>query len=420
MKKITLSVLLFLASLTIYAQDTLRVLFIGNSYTAVNNLPEVVKNIAASDGNALQYSVSAPGGFTFQQHCTYPPTVNLIQQGNWDYVVLQEQSQTPAFPDAQVATDFYPYAERLDSLVHAYTPCAKTVFYVTWGRKFGDQQNGQFYPPIGTYEGMDSLLTLRYTNIADSVHAYLSPVGPLWHYIRDNNPALELYQSDNSHPSFAGTYAAALSFYSVLFHKDVQNINYNYSLSVTDAAYIRNAAQQIVSDSLNYWYRFNPSVVAAFETGSDSLAGVNIGFVNQSENASGYFWDFGDGQTDTSASPVHVFQQPGDYQVCLTAYKACDTVQFCDTVQIGSLGIHENQFAVQAWIYPNPTKGLLHLKNVPVGSAYFISDLTGRKLQSGMIGDTKSILVNKLTTGLYFLYLKTPKGFAVLKFHKQP
>lgn len=420
MKKITLSILLFLSSLTIYAQDTLRVLFIGNSYTSVNNLPEVVKNVAAADGNVLQYSVNAPGGYTFQQHSSNQQTLNLIQQGNWDYVVLQEQSQTPAFPDSQVESDFYPFAKILDSLVHVYSPCAKTVFYVTWGRKFGDQQNGQFYPPIGTYEGMDSLLTLRYTNIADSVHAYLSPAGPLWHYIRDNNPTLELYQSDNSHPSLAGTYAAALSFYAVLFDKDVQNITYNYSISQSDAAYIRNAAQQIVSDSLNYWYRFNLPAVASFTIDSASSAGLGVSFVNHSENATGYLWNFGDGTTDTAANPAHIFQQDGNFYVCLSAYKACDTVQFCDTVNINSLGIHENHFAAQVKVYPNPAQNLLHLKNVPVGANYFISDLMGRKLQSGRVGDAKNILVNRLSAGLYFLYLKAPQGSTVLKFQKQP
>lgn len=419
MKKITLAVLLFLSSFSIYAQDTLNVLFIGNSYTAVNNLPEVIKDIAASDGNFLQYSSSTPGGTTLQQHCSLSQTLGLIQQGNWDYVVLQEQSQTPAFPDAQVATDFYPYAKELDSLIHVYTPCAKTVFYVTWGRKYGDQQNAQFYPPIGTYEGMDSLLTLRYTNIADSVHAYLSPVGPLWHFIRDNNPAIELYQSDDSHPSAAGTYAAALSFYAVLFHKNVQNISYNYSISTADAVFIRNAAQQIVSDSLHYWYRFNLPVRDSFTVATGTQAGTPVQFTNYSENAEGYLWNFGDGQTDTATHPAHLFQQPGDYTVCLTAFKACDTVQFCDTLNIHTTGIHENQFENEVSLYPNPVKDQLHLKNVPEGTSYNITDLMGRKLQTGVINQSKDISIRLLDPGVYFLGLQTPEGYTVVKFQKQ-
>lgn len=186
-------------AINLYAGDSLRVLFIGNSYIYTYNIPDIIKNIANADGNSLNYSVSVPGGQTLQQHCSNTTTLNFIQQGNWDYVVLQEQSQVPSFPDSQVATQFYPYAKKLDSLIHVFSPCAKTVFYITWGRKNGDAQNCQYFPPLCTYEGMDDLLTLRYSNVADTTNAYLSPVGPLWRSLRANHPTIELYSNDESH-----------------------------------------------------------------------------------------------------------------------------------------------------------------------------------------------------------------------------
>lgn len=423
MKKLVLIFWLFVSGYSAFAQDTLHVLFIGNSYTAVNNLPQVIKDMAAADGHVLQFSSSTPGGGTLQQQSTNPVTLNLIQQGGWDYVVLQGQSQIPSFPENQVEVQFYPYAKRLDSLIHVFNPCTKTVFYVTWGRENGDSVNGQIFPPVATYEGMDSLLTLRYTNIADSVHAYLSPVGPLWHVIRDNYPGIELYQADQSHPSVAGTFAAACSFYSILFgNTNIQNNTYNYMLSDSLATLIRNTAQQVVSDSLHYWYRFDLPVKDSFAVAQQGALAENvpIQFANYSENAVGYLWDFGDGQMDTAANTTHIFQQSGFYHVCLTAYKHCDTVQYCDSVEIYSLGIHESQWASQIEIFPNPAHNILHLENVSGGTRYFISDLIGRKLQSGLVKNEKSISVGRLQEGIYFLYLKNNNGEeAVLKFQKQ-
>ena len=42
-------------------------------------------------------------------------------------------------------------------------------------------------------------------------------------------------------------------------------------------------------------------------------------FSNASTSATDYFWDFGDGQSSTAATPTHTYSQPGNYQVRLVA-----------------------------------------------------------------------------------------------------
>ena len=90
--------------------------------------------------------------------------------------------------------------------------------------------------------------------MADSNNAIVSPVGAVWKYIRQNFPLIDLYQADESHPSVAGTYAAACSFYTALFRKDPTLISFNSGLTASDAADIRNAAKLIVYDSLLNWH----------------------------------------------------------------------------------------------------------------------------------------------------------------------
>ena len=209
--------LLLLFTITLYGQgDTVKVLFLGNSYTAANNLPQLVKDVASSAGDVLIQSSNTPGGYTFQMHSTNAQSVGLIQQGGWDYMILQEQSQLPSFPIQQVVNECYPYAKYLDSIFTISNTCGETVFYRTWGRKNGDSDNCPTWPPVCTYAGMDSLLDLRYRTMADSFNGILSPVGNVWRYIRQHYPTIELYSSDLSHPSEAGSYAAACCFYTVL------------------------------------------------------------------------------------------------------------------------------------------------------------------------------------------------------------
>lgn len=255
MKNTFIFLLLVCLSLATFA-DNYKVLFIGNSYTDVNNLPSLIQQVCQSTGDDISYSASVPGGCTFQQHLNQ--SMSYIKQGGWDYVVLQEQSQLPSFPINQFMNECYPFAQRLCDSIRKYNPQAQIVFYMTWGRKNGDQINVQYYSPLGTYEGMDSLLYARYMMMAEDNDAIVSPVGALWHFVRDNYPEIELYQSDESHPSMIGSYAAACSFYTVLFKKSPLQITANCGIEDAIANTIRNAAQTVVFDSLNKWLFLNP------------------------------------------------------------------------------------------------------------------------------------------------------------------
>ncbi len=244
-------------SFAVFAQSN-RVLFIGNSYTYVNSLPDLISSMYAASGEEFEYTMSAPGGCTFQQHCTI--SLPYIQQGGWDYVVLQEQSQLPSFPDNQFMLESYPYAAELCSLIRQYNPNAHIVFYMTWGRKNGDAQNCPYFPPLCTYEGMDSLLYARYMLMSADNHACVSPVGAAWHSIRNQHPEMELYQSDESHPSYFGSYVAACSFYASLTGRDPLSIAWNGTLSDADALIAKNAVKRVVYDSLAKWCFENDTI----------------------------------------------------------------------------------------------------------------------------------------------------------------
>jgi hypothetical protein len=404
-------------NIQVNAQSSKRVLFLGNSYTAGNNLPQLVYDIALSAGDTLIFDSNSPGGMTLQGHSTNATTIAKIQSGNWDFVVLQEQSQRPSFPDAQVQADVFPYATILDSMINTHNSCAETMFFMTWGRKNGDASNCAVWPPVCTYEGMDSLLRLRYLMMAEMNDAVVSPVGAVWKHLRTHHPSIELYQGDESHASLSGTYAAALSFYTCIFREDPTNISFNSTLDVTDAMIIRNAVKTVVYDSLSKWFIDAYDPVAQF---TSHMWGNTVSFTNTSEFANEFVWSFGDGNSSNDVNPIHVYDSIGNYNVTLSA----SFCSYSDTIEktIILTGFEEYKNPSKMTVFPNPAKENLTV-NTQIslsGTQFIIYDCIGKPILQGIFsGKNNSINIQDLQGGVYFLKIQEKDSTAqVLKFVK--
>jgi hypothetical protein len=223
------------------AQDTLHVLFVGNSYTYTNDLPSLFLNLAASGGNRVVTAMSAPGGYTLEQHTTNPTTLDLIAQGGWDYVVLQEQSQYPTIPYYRL-NSMYPSARWLDSMIVAHGE--RTAFFMTWGRKHGGQQviNGYYSYPFANFFEMQDTLTAAYTEISQELAATLCPIGLCWARAVELDSTVDLWQADGSHPTLQGSYLATCSFYATLYGASPVGLPYTGGLTPSEAAFLQYAA----------------------------------------------------------------------------------------------------------------------------------------------------------------------------------
>ena len=296
---------------TILLSQSLDVLFIGNSYTYANNMPQMVSEIALSFGDTLNFESSTPGGATFNVHSTNINTLNKISQKPWDYVVLQAQSQEPSFSPNQVANDVFPYAQILIDSIESNSTCTEPIFFMTWGRKYGDQQNCQFYPPICTYLGMQQRLRESYLDMTFNHNATCSPVGICWKESIAQDSTLNLFSPDNSHPSINGSYLAACAFYSTIFKKPSLGSDYiPNGIDTSTAIFLQTIASNTVLDSLSVWNIFNTDF-------NSMIIGDSVTFNNISSNNENVFWDFGDGSSSTDYSPVHTYLSSGSYDVTL-------------------------------------------------------------------------------------------------------
>lgn len=407
--------LIVLSGTFLFAQEK-SVLFIGNSYTASNGtIPALLRDIALSLGDEIEVDSHTLGGYTFELHSTNQTTLAKIASQNWDFVVLQEQSQRPAFPPAQVEEEVFPYAKVLCDSIYSNQACTKPIFFLTWGHKNGDVNNCVHYPPICTYEGQQWRLRESYVQMAEDNNGWVAPCGMAFKYIRDNNPDIELYTPDNSHPSLFGSYLAACTFYSTIFHKSPIGASFPEGINESEANILQNAAWLVVTDSLDVWRIDTSKMLVEFMelhvTGSNySYAS----FENNTQNADSCFWDFGNGST-TMQYPgynymydiIHnYYSQEGEYQVCLTCYKLCESDKVCIDIDFVLTNIAE-QKQESINIYPNPvskngTIYTLSYKN----KKYEILSMEGKVIIEGTVS-ARGIDISGLSQGHYVLRIGT-------------
>ncbi len=319
------------------AQET-SVLFIGNSYIYTQNLPNTLYNLALAGGDTIYHESSTPGGYTFQGHSSNATTLNKIASRDWDFVVLQEQSQRPSFPDWQVEQDVYPYAEELVDSIKSNYECTEPVFFMTWGRRDGDQQNCAGFPPLCTFEGMQERLRNAYLQMTVDNDATVAPCGAAWQQMALVNSTFwyGLYSGDGSHPSAWGTYLNACVFYATIFRQSPVGIPYYSTIGQQDAEDLQQLAEDIVLDSLSNWYIGHQDIVADIDYVQSGGSGPQVQFSNGSQNVSDHYWDFGDGMTSTEASPQYNFDQ-GIWDVTYIGSSACgvDTAEVQISVPLG-------------------------------------------------------------------------------------
>jgi hypothetical protein len=322
--------LLFLAIIPLLSFGQLKkeVLFIGNSYTYYNDLPNLIKEIALSFGDTLVHESSTPGGYSFSAHSTNTQTLSKINQQQWDYVVLQAQSQEPSLSPGYVNSNVLPAAQVLIDAIESNSLCIEPLFFMTWGRKFGDASNCVAYPPVCTYLGMQERLRTRYLDMSFIHNASCSPVGMAWKNSIAINSTIDLYTSDNSHPSIYGSYLAACTFYASIFKKSAVGSSYWPNAIDSATAYsLQQIGSSTVLDSLAVWNIFNADF--GFQQFNDSVS-----FTNLSSNYESVFWDFGDGITSIDENPTHTYALNGSYTVILSAITNAACIQDTQTVSI--------------------------------------------------------------------------------------
>ena len=216
--------------------NSLKVLFIGNSYTFCNKMPWIVSKLAESAQKNLVVDMVVQGGVSLEWHAHNQETLDAIEKGDWNVVVLQDRSLGPIESKDKMHQFGIELNERIQKIG------AETVLYMTWAR--------QHIP-----EMIDDL-AVAYISLAKKINAKVAPVGIAWKNALDANPQLILHTEDKSHPTPIGSYLTACIFYSTFYNTSPEGLTGKIviddekivDLSDEDALFLQKIAWRTVLD----------------------------------------------------------------------------------------------------------------------------------------------------------------------------
>lgn len=224
--RIWLLITLFALGLKSYSQDSLNVLFLGNSLTYSNDIPDLTRQLALSNNDHLTYSEHTPGGWMLNtNHLNSSISNNLIKSRQWDYVVLQGQSREFIYEN-----EYTTYKGIRRMVTRMTENCSRPAFYSTAAQKT-------------LYKTLQPYIHQQYTNIANEVDGLIIPVGNAFTIAMDQN--INVY-SDKIHPNLAGSYLAACTFYAAMFQKSPIGLSFNAGLSASAVTQLQTIADQVV------------------------------------------------------------------------------------------------------------------------------------------------------------------------------
>jgi hypothetical protein len=112
---------------------------------------------------------------------------------------------------------------------------------------------------------MQDTLTVAYCENAYATNSYVAPVGEAWRSALAQDSNLALHSSDQSHPSYEGSYLAACVFYSIFWNKTPIGIYHDKLINDTDAEFLQTIANDVVFNNLEKWNLKTENIIEKFE-----------------------------------------------------------------------------------------------------------------------------------------------------------
>lgn len=228
-----------------------KILFVGNSLTFFNDMPDMVQQMANNAGKDVLVDEATVAGIALRHLVNNEMVIEKINSQAWNYVVLQSDDIT-AFPDMydieiDVLNTFADY-------ILSNNSSSEIIYKMVWGLRNGvtvEELNGEI-----VYYSYEEYMDKIYDGtlyVANQVGLAISPVGWTWKKVRQEHPDIELFGSDNAHPSYNGSYLTAAVHYASIFKESCINNSFNGDLTSVEAMILRTAASNMVLDSLDLW-----------------------------------------------------------------------------------------------------------------------------------------------------------------------
>ena len=173
------------------------ILFIGNSLTYYNDLPELVKVHCKKLGIKIKYDMVAKPNYAIVDHWAEGKVQKLIAKENYDYVIVQQGPSSQQEGRQMLIESGKDYK----ALCEAHN--TQLCYYTVW-------------PSQTYYHTFDGVIK-NHRDAANINDAILLPVGEVWKDYFDRSNNFQYYGPDGFHPSLLGSKVAARVIVETLF-----------------------------------------------------------------------------------------------------------------------------------------------------------------------------------------------------------
>ncbi|MDH3651410.1 MAG: PKD domain-containing protein [Saprospiraceae bacterium] len=345
--------------------------------------------LAGTAGENVDIDTYAPDSYILSFHNGWhgdETSIQKIENGDWDFVVLQEQSFFPLVPVLRDSLTV-PAVQDLKERIWRARNCTQTILFMTWAWP----QGGQFCNIIESlgpscsaefrnfFHMQDSIESI-YLRLAQEMEMTIAPVGAAWKALFEKDIELDLFWRASNLSNDLGSYLAACVLYATIFQRSPLGNQYTSSLSGKDAIILQEIAERSVFDRRQKW-RIDPQTVAHQPSFGYSINHNQVHFRNRSQNGVAYLWNYGDGTTSKEKDPQHAYFGSGDFEVCLqlSGESGCPRTR-CETITI-------KEFVT---IYPSPFQDELFFdfeENFTGPVTVEMFDVIGRRLGRWQLSD---------------------------------
>ena len=181
----------------------MKLLFIGNSHTYYNALPELVQRLFEATGQKAHVTMLAVGGKGLSYHATSHNTLFNLRCGGYDMVIAQDKAT--AFEAAAFREGAKAIKEIADKAGTAF------YLYMPWAAR--DNRSVQ------------REMTDAYQDFSRANKCFFAPVGEVFGKLLQSEPAELIYREDGNHVTPFGSYVAALTiFYTLTGRKRILKV----------------------------------------------------------------------------------------------------------------------------------------------------------------------------------------------------
>lgn len=179
------------------SKTEVNILFIGNSLTYTNNLPELVRKEARLKSIEVTTHMIAHPNYALADHWADGQIQKKIASGQYHFVVVQQGPSSQAEGRAMLLE----YGSLIKKLCEEHQ--AKLAFFMVW-------------PARANYHTFPGVIA-NHTEAAQQTNSILCPVGQVWKIHMDATKDFSYYSADEFHPSLAGSQSAAEIIVNALF-----------------------------------------------------------------------------------------------------------------------------------------------------------------------------------------------------------